>query len=329
VITKFAGRDENQSGQRFLSSSAPRLRRQVASCNTAGGESNTLPAGKDEKLLREFEGGALISAEGAVPSLLDSITNNRHTERPDPYARPAGRGKYCGRLTIKGIDPKTSRTVYRRINCGSWTCSYCGPRRANRARHAIRNVAEELNLRYFLTLTLDSSKLEVGEDAVKHMRIVFNKFREYLRRKYGVPPQFICVLEFTQAGRPHLHVLLDRYIPHAWIKKTWDRLGGGHIVFIEQVTVRHVARYLSKYLTKELLLSAPKGTRRITTARTIKLFPKFDSGISWELIRESIWHLLTSKVGATWDRQLDLFRFILLHFDKENFLNAFEMIEDG
>lgn len=84
--------------------------------------------------------------------------------------------------------------------------------------------------------------------------------------------------------------------------KLMNRLGGGRIVFIKQVTVRNVARYLSKYLTKELLLSAPKGTRRITTARSIKLFPKFDSGISWELIRESIWHLLTRHSAAAFAR---------------------------
>jgi len=37
--SKFAVRDGLQSGQRFLDSSAPRLIRHVASCETAGGES--------------------------------------------------------------------------------------------------------------------------------------------------------------------------------------------------------------------------------------------------------------------------------------------------
>jgi len=136
-------------------------------------------------------------------------------------------------------------------------------------------------------------------------------------------------LEFTQAGIPHLHILFDRYIEHAWISKTWDKLGGARIVFIKQVTVRNVARYLSKYLTKELLLSAPKGARRITTARSIKLFPKFNSGISWELVRESIWRLLENFRTAFFRRQLDLFRCIVPKFDEEDFLKAFELVEDG
>jgi hypothetical protein len=161
------------------------------------------------------------------------------------------------------------------------------------------------------------------------LQLAFNRFREYLRRKYGVPPNYIRVLEFTQAGIPHLHILLDRYIPQKWIKKTWGRLGGGRIVDIRQVTIQRVARYLSKYLTKELLLLAPKGTRRITTARPIKLFPKFNSEIAWELVRESIWHLLIARRVAEFGHQLDLFRSFVTQFDEEGFLKAFELVEDG
>ena len=325
----FAGCGELQSGQRFLDSSDPRLIRHVASCETAGMGFNPLPAGKDEKLSREFEGRALIGRAAPVPYSLDSITNNRHNAQPDHYARPVGRGRHCGRWSIRGRDPKTNRAIVRRVNCGSWSCSYCGPRKAKLARRRIREVAEELNLRIFLTLTLDAEKLKNKRSAVPYMRMVFNKFREYLRRKYGESPKYVCVLEFTQKGVPHLHVLIDRYIPQKWISKTWARLGGGRIIHIKQVTVRNVARYLSKYLTKELLLSAPKGTRRITAARAIKLFPKFNSGIAWELVRESIWQLLTAHSGATFSFQSDLFRFTILHFDEARFLKGFEMVDDG
>jgi hypothetical protein len=327
---KFAGCDEYQCGRRFLDSSAPRLIRHVASCEAAGGGIKPLPAGKDEKLSQEFEDRVLIGSAAPAPSLLDSITNNRHNAQPDHYARPVGRGKHCGRWSIRGKDPKTNRAIVRRVNCGSWSCCYCGPRKAKLARRRIREVAEQLDLRYFLTLTLDPKKLKNQRVAVPYMRLVFNKFREYLRRQYGESPKYVCVLEFTQKGVPHLHVLIDRYIPQKWISKTWARLGGGRIVFIKQVTVRNVARYLSKYLTKELLLSAvPKGTRRITAARAIKFFPKLNSGIAWEFLRESIWQLLTAHSAATFSFQSDLFRFTILHFDEERFLKGFEMVEDG
>jgi hypothetical protein len=140
-----------------------------------------------------------------------------------------------------------------------------------------------------------------------------------------VSPTYICVLEFTKTGVPHLHILFDRYIDQKWISKTWDKLGGGCIVFIKQVTVQKVSRYLSKYLTKELLLSAPKGTRRITCARSIKLFPKFDSGIAWELLKSSIWQMLAECHMRDYRLQPNLHEFISLEFDEEAYLKAFQL----
>jgi hypothetical protein len=327
--TQIAGCGDHQSGQRFPDSSDPRLIRHIASCDMAGGDSISPSAGKDQKLSWGF-GGEAPDDRGlsACISSLDPLKNNQHTGKvPDYYRRPVGRGKFCGRCCCRGVDPKTGRKVYRRINCGSWSCSYCGPRRAITARRAIRDVAERLDLRFFLTLTLDPKKLEHPKFAVQHLRDCFNKFREYLKRKFGEAPSYICVLEFTEKGVPHLHILFDRYIQQQWISEVWDSLGGGRIVFIKRVTIRKVTRYLSKYLTKELLLSAPKGTRRITTARSIKLFPKFKSGIVWELLRTSIWQELRDAKMRDWSRQRVLGQEIALDYDEETILKAFWMID--
>ncbi len=186
-----------------------------------------------------------------------------------------------------------------------------------------------MHLCYFWTLTLREREFDSPADRVRYIRAVFNKLREYLRRKYGTPPNYVCILEFTKRGIPHLHLLFDRRIPHGWMSATWDKLGAGYVVWVKQVTIRKVVRYLSKYLTKELLLSAPKGARRITTSRSIKLFPKFSSIIVWEFLRESIWYLLSAHRVSTWGRQEDLFRFTLLHLDKEGYLNSFEIVSDG
>jgi hypothetical protein len=305
--------------------------------------------------------GRAVSASGL--SSLDPITNNRHNENragllwlsdgqavrldtgeipyiPPHYRRPVGRGKYCGRMSVSGVDPKTGRKVFRRINCNGWTCSYCGPRKARNARLRIRNEADRLGLRFFLTLTLDPKKLKNPKFSVAYLRLVFNKFREYLRREFGEAPTYICILEFTKAGVPHLHVLFDRRIPQAWISSVWDSLGGGRIVFIKQVSIQRVARYLSKYLTKDLILSAPKGARRITTSRSIKLFPKFDSGVAWELLKMSIWTALSSRgtrsareevsgdvllVGVEHQSELFSAEYVRLLYDEEAFLNGFEI----
>jgi hypothetical protein len=323
-----------------------------ATCAPALDKDQKLSHGLEQSSNQSPVSGAGFVAEGACFASLDSITNNRHkppeltlgeaSREPDYYRRPVGRGKYCGRMSIIGADPDTGAKKYRRINCGSWVCSYCGPRKARTARARIRAVADELGLRYFLTLTLDPKKLDAESQRyiVPYLRLCFNKFREYLKRKFGVCPAYICILEFTKAGVPHLHVLMDRYVEQQWISKVWSRLGGGQIVFIRQVTVIKVARYLSKYLTKNLLLSAPKGTRRLTTSRSIVLFPRFDSGVAWELQKQSIWRALEAErlerriVGGietltlsarSLARSPNLFEFIMVYFDEEHFLVAFDL----
>ena len=47
--SEFAGQRDFQSGQQFLDGSAPRLRRHAESCEAAGGDLLSSPAGKDQK----------------------------------------------------------------------------------------------------------------------------------------------------------------------------------------------------------------------------------------------------------------------------------------
>jgi len=164
-------------------------------------------------------------------------------------------------------------------------------------------LAEQEHLTRFLTLTLDPKKIQ--GNSVSYLRGVFNKFRLYLRRKFGSPIKYIAVLEFQQSGIAHLHVLVDRFIPQNWISESWSALGGGNIVDIRYVDVHRIARYVSKYLTKELLLSAPKRSRRVTTSRSLHLLPKKDSNGSWELFKVSIFHLFSRLSDLARDVQVD------------------------
>ena len=213
---------------------------------------------------RESESGALSGANVASDGLrsaatqrgsfLDEIQNNRNINVPESFQR-LGRNRHCGIWTAFGSDGV--RRQFHRVNCKTWGCSYCGPRKAKRYRFLIGQLAEREQLTRFLTLTLDPSLIE-GE-SVPYLRGVFNKFRLYLRRKYGAPVKYIAVLEFHKSGVAHLHLLVDRFIPWDWIRQSWSALGGGQVVFIKYVDVHRIARYLSKYLTKELLLSARNG----------------------------------------------------------------------
>jgi hypothetical protein len=144
-------------------------------------------------------------------------------------------------------------------------------------------------LQRFLTLTLDPKKIK--GDPVRYLNAAFAKLRVYLQREYRVAPQYIRVLEFQKNGNPHFHILIDRYIDLEWIRKAWVAVGGGFMVDIRFVDVHRVSRYLSKYLTTELLMSAPLRCRRVTTSRGIKLFEKTPRDFKWELLRVSIYRL--------------------------------------
>ncbi len=65
-------------------------------------------------------------------------------------------------------------------------------------------------------------------------------------------------------------------------------MGGGKIVDIRRVDMHRASHYLSKYLTKEMLMSAPQRTRRVTTSRSIKLNPKQKTDSIWRLIHMPI-----------------------------------------
>ena len=106
-----------------------------------------------------------------------------------------------------------------------------------------------------------------------------------------IAPKYIRILEFQKNGTPHLHILIDRFIPQKWIRTAWVAIGGGSMVDIRYVDVHRVSRYLSKYLTKELLLSAPPRSRRVTTSRGIHLIEKAPQETIWIFLRLPIFTL--------------------------------------
>ena len=198
-----------------------------------------------------------------------------------------------------------------RLDCGVWSCGRCGPKKAKQYKHAIIRIAQREKLCRFLTVTLNPRKIE-GE-AVPYLRSVFAKWRTYLYRKFGKPITYIAVLEFHKTGVPHLHILVDRFIPQRWISASWKAVGGGGVVFIQYVNVHRVAGYLAKYLTKELLMSAPERSRRVTTSRSIHLLEKPKADRTWRLDHRSIFELLAifSVVAGE------------LRFDGEGFVSSF------
>lgn len=202
------------------------------------------------------------------------------------------RNNFCGKWSVAGTVHENGKT-YRhvaRLGCKRWGCPVCGPKRALRFRHAVIQAASSNGLNRFLTLTLDPRACTAG-DSISFIKSCWAKFRVYLNRLTGESVEFIWVLERQRSGYAHLHILIDRYIPQAWIQRSWQAVGGGKYVNIKQVDIHRIAPYLSKYLTKDLILADyPPGTRRYSTSRAIILFEKAKKGF-WELVKNNIENL--------------------------------------
>jgi hypothetical protein len=180
----------------------------------------------------------------------------------------------------------------------------------------IAQTAERLKLNKLLTLTLDPAKLQ-GKESTKYINGVSADFRIYLKRRLGYAPDYIRILEYQKNGNAHLHVLLNCYLPQNWVSEAWSAVGGGRIVDIKHVDIHRVSRYLSKYLTKQMIMCAPKGVRRVTTSRSIRLLEKHVSDFTWRMIRAPILRLL------------DVHRASVTHIesDAEGFLFTFDTFE--
>jgi hypothetical protein len=132
-----------------------------------------------------------------------------------------------------------------------------------------------------MTLTLDPKLVKV-EDSVSYLRNCFSKFRVSLLRRFGRAISFIAIVELQKSGMAHLHVLIGVYIEQRWLSEAWQSVGGGRIVDIRYRDIHRIGAYLSKYLTKDLLLMVPANKKRISTSRDIRLLEKRDpSGWRW------------------------------------------------
>lgn len=121
------------------------------------------------------------------------------------------------------------------------------------------------------------------------IKSTWKKFQTYLARHVGKGVKFLWVIKAQKNGYAHLHILLDRYVPQAWISKAWDRLGGGRIVFIVRANVRKSGPYLAKYLAKGFDGGLAQGQRRYGSSRDVKLgYAPGEKRGTWVLAKTSL-----------------------------------------
>jgi hypothetical protein len=213
----------------------------------------------------------------------------------------------CDYGHVHGPDVDSGGERYIRLDCGRLACDNCGERRVRKLRKRVSQLAEENRLTRFLTLTLDPARLPAGENSVDYLRACFAKFRVYLGRRFQGAITYLAVVELHKSGVAHLHVLVGRFIPQDWISVSWAAVGGGIIVDIRFVDVHRIGAYVSKYLTKQVLLSIPARKKRISTSRDIRISEKRErTGFSWGMDPiDVMWQVVQTPGSRLFNHEFD------------------------
>lgn len=177
-----------------------------------------------------------------------------------------------GQLEVVQVDPEETARI-----------------RARRFRkRLLRNGTE---WRGFWLFTFPKETMEGLEKQEMH-RVGMACWRKLRARLWesGHRFKYVLVVEWTKAGRPHFHVLMDRYIPKAIVAGHWESLGGGVFLRAREIknqgkkTVKQAINYICKYLTK--CVERVKGCRR--WAYTQKMLDKIEKTVSeWVVITKS------------------------------------------
>ena len=161
------------------------------------------------------------------------------------------------------------------FRCGSWRCYCCAHRmRMNLIEDLERLVEERPEMRRLLTLTVDGDVPGAPEDKEEQHEYLtkrWNALRTELNDHYGDLSYVWIRHEGDERGRPHIHLLVDRYLPQAAISAMARNVGLGEVVDIRRVNARNAAHYLTSYLGKGALADLPKGLRRYGSSEDISL----------------------------------------------------------
>jgi hypothetical protein len=245
----------------------------------------------------------VVAVSGAVPSLDDGKNNSRTANAADTEQSTLGDHIDQGN-SAKNPDRYDCRNIYRNMElesedgetapfrCNSWDCYCCAHRmRCNLVEELDRLVEERPELRRLLTLTLDPETApDSADEQHRYLTERFNALRTELRDRYpGL--SYIWIREEGDSNNPHLHLLVDRYLPQSELSELSSRVGLGHVVDIRRVNARNAARYLTKYLTKGALHDLPDGARRYGSSADISLDVRGsgsddDNGPEWRLMMD-------------------------------------------
>lgn len=163
-----------------------------------------------------------------------------------------------GKIAIKSFN----------LPCNKWSCPECAKRKAIILGNRVKAGFAGERIR-FATFT------DNGEGSfcqrLQNLKAAWNRLRLALSRQYGLT-KFFWVLEFGgKRGRPHLHCLLNCYIPQRKLSELAASSGFGAVVDIREVKDGGGFGYVFKYLSKDCGLKAGASALRSIHGRRFGL----------------------------------------------------------
>lgn len=169
-----------------------------------------------------------------------------------------------GMATMACMHGQTIKIKGVTLPCNSWNCPECAKRKRIILGNRVKEGFNEKVVR-FATFTTQGKRSLAGH--LKTLKASWHRLSIALRREYGLKT-FFWVLEFGHdRGRPHLHVLLDCYVPQKRLSVLAVRCGFGPIVDIRRVKEGGGFGYVYKYLEKDCGSKAGAATLRLIHAR--------------------------------------------------------------
>jgi hypothetical protein len=135
--------------------------------------------------------------------------------------------------------------------CRAWSCPDCGPRRKREFELFVCAGEPTHQLDLTLRRPEGGNPLEAADKLLACWSILLKR----MQRKLGKANiEYVWVMEGTEAGWPHLHIALRMpYLWIGWIKGNWHEItGDSYQAWIQRKDGPKAARYLSKYLSKDL-----------------------------------------------------------------------------
>lgn len=117
-----------------------------------------------------------------------------------------------------------------------------------------------------VTLTVDPKRFALLHHEYHFVKKGWATLHRWLRKKYGVF-FYVCVLEITRKGRPHLHILTTLpFIDVNEMREKWVKYGGGQQLRVDFLHRRYDGvGYVLKYVTKSLV-NTVEGKVDLSTA---------------------------------------------------------------